>query len=199
MRTSVLGLRGSSPSPATMWKPSRRRSSPPSAASPALASAWFGRFSDTTTRSDSSRTCVPGLRIRSFPVRSRRWLLPDMREVSRFPSMECPCVLGFPDYAGPRPRLALAAPRVWPSPYTNSAPQRAAASSSAGHREGRVPSANARTGVPAPPAGAPLGALHDIRGPHASTLADMRRRAAGPATLAGNGDVCGIAPGAFRP
>src|SRR3954463_2078586 len=69
----------------------------------------------TVTRSDSSGTCLPAVRLTAFSGRSRPWFDREVPEVSRFSCMLFLSVRRFSDYAGPTSRSRLTQPVAWPS------------------------------------------------------------------------------------
>src|SRR3954454_23247561 len=82
----------------------------PSPISAEDCSSLFDRFTGTVTRSDSSGTCLPAVRLTAFSGRSRPWFDREVPEVSRFSCMLFLSVRRFSDYAGPTSRSRLTQP-----------------------------------------------------------------------------------------
>src|SRR5215831_3513359 len=88
----------------------------PSPTSAEERSSLFGWFIGSTAWSDSSKACMPALRLWAFSGRPRSVFPRGTSEVSRFSSMLFLSVRGFFDYAGPTDHSRLSRSAVLPSP-----------------------------------------------------------------------------------
>src|SRR5262245_30315673 len=88
----------------------------PSPASAEEHSSLFGWFIGSMAWSDSSRACMPALRLWALSGRPRSCFQRGAPEVSRFSCMLFLSVRGFLDYAGPTGHSRLSRPTVLPSP-----------------------------------------------------------------------------------
>src|SRR5215475_12775872 len=88
----------------------------PSPTSAEELSSLFGWFIGSMAWSDSSRVCMPALRLWAFSGRPRSGFFRGTPEVSRFSCMLFLSVRRFLDYAGPADHSRLSRSAVLPSP-----------------------------------------------------------------------------------